>query len=72
MIDEFGPAWLEQTATQAQRNANSTEAARHAKQKRQADWLPPISTWDRAYSVLRIAVPAIAVVGFVLLLFLMG
>lgn len=70
MLDGFGPAWLEQTATQAQRHTNMEEARRE-ELKHKSAWQPPTSQWDRLYPILRIAVPVIAVLALILLLFLM-
>jgi hypothetical protein len=64
MAEDSNRQWNEQQSlSEAQRHANMAEAAKRGEQHYQASSKPPSQVWDRLYSVARIVIPAIGIVG---------
>ena len=64
MAEDFNRQWNEQQSlSEAQRHANMAESAKRGEQHYQGSSKPTSKLWDRLYSVARIVIPAIGIVG---------
>ena len=64
MAEDSNRQWNEQQSlSEAQRHANMAEAAKRGEQHYQGSSKPTSQVWDRLYSVARIVIPAIGIVG---------
>ena len=64
MVHDLNRQWNEQLSeSEVQRHTNIADAAKRAEQRYQSPTKPPPQVWHRLYSIARIVIAAIAIVG---------